>query len=64
MLEEIRGKDALPKISNITNLTVGSVLIFQDESEKTRYFRIDETDASIGEYEHGVIVSDITGKDE
>lgn len=50
----------MPKIANILSLISGSVLIFQDEAEKTRYFRLDETDASIGEYDHGVVISDIT----
>ena len=35
------------KITSLENLTVGSVLVFQDESTRTRYWRIDETDASI-----------------
>ncbi len=60
---QIIQKNGTAKIQKIEKLTAWSVLIFTDEAEKTRYFRIDETDASIGEYDHGVIVSDITGRE-
>ncbi len=61
----IRTKDGISKISNIENLVVGSILIFQDESDKIRYFRIDATDVSIDDwYEQGVTMLDITGKED
>jgi hypothetical protein len=40
-------------------------LIFQDESDKIRYFRIDATDVSTNDgYDHGITMSDITGKED
>jgi hypothetical protein len=40
-------------------------LIFQDESDKIRYFRIDATDVPMDDgYEQGVTIADITGKED
>jgi hypothetical protein len=37
-------------------------LIFQDEADRTQYFRLDATDVNIGEYDYGVTLSNITGQ--
>ncbi len=63
--DSIGNKDGSSKISNIENLIDGSVLIFQDESDTMRYFRIDATDVSLdGWYQQGVTITDITGKED
>lgn len=60
---KIVNKNWISKIKNIENLIVWSTFIFTDEADRIRYFQINETDTSIGEYEQGVSISDITGKE-
>ncbi|NRH20659.1 hypothetical protein HOO68_01300 [Candidatus Gracilibacteria bacterium] len=62
--EDLRGKNGSSKILNIENFVVGSILVFRDESDRARYFRLDATDISVGDYDYGVTISDITGKEE
>jgi hypothetical protein len=61
---KITGSNWISKIQKIENLRAWSVLAFADEAEKVRYFKINDTDIDLDGYDHGVSISDITGKEE
>lgn len=62
--QDLRGKNGDSKIHNIQNFVVGSILVFRDESDRARYFRLDAVDMDVGDYDYGVSLADITGKED